>query len=76
MKKKKKLVIQRSCIPGKWEKERNQIKRTLLLRRVPNLFFHHRDNIDFQLQYDCTSCKTFGEIICITRPDTAFFWLV
>ena len=44
MKKKKKLVIQRSYIPGKWENERSQINRILLLRQVPNLFFHHRDN--------------------------------
>ena len=50
-KKEKKLMIQRSCIPGKWEKEWSQIIRTLLLRCVPNLFFHHRDDIDFQLQY-------------------------
>ena len=53
-KKRKKLVIQRSCIPGKWEKERSQINRTLLLRQVLNLFFHHRDNIDFSLQYGRT----------------------
>ena len=39
MEKKKKLMIQRSCIPGKWEKEWSQINRTLLLRWVPNLFF-------------------------------------
>ena len=43
-----------------------------ILHFVPNLFAHHRDDIDFQLQYG----GTFGKIICITRPDTSFFWLV
>ena len=38
-------MIQRSYIPGKWEKERSQINRTLLLRWVSNLFIHHRDNM-------------------------------
>ena len=47
-------MIQRSCTPDKWEKERSQVNRILLLRWVPNLVFHHRDDIDFQLQYGDT----------------------
>ena len=47
-------MIQRSYIPGKWEKEWNLINKTLLLRWVPNLFLNRRDDIDFQLQYGGT----------------------
>ena len=46
--------IHETGIPGKWEKEQSKIDRTLLLRWVPNLFSHHRDAIDFQLQYGGT----------------------
>ena len=37
---------------------------------------HQVDDIDFQLQYGGTFLLTLGQIICITRPDTNFFWIV
>ena len=39
---------------GKGMKLIGQIDRTLLLRWVPSLFSHHRDDIDFHLQYGGT----------------------
>ena len=75
MKKKKNLMIHRSYIPGKWENEQSQIKRTLLLRWVPNLFFHHRDDIDVQLQYGGTFCKTLVKIFVSQGLIQAFFGL-
>ena len=44
-------VILHSRQMGKGKKPNNRI---VLLRWMPNLFFHHRDNIDFQLQYGGT----------------------
>ena len=55
-------MIQRSCIADKWEKERSQIDRTLLLRWVPNLFSHHREDIDFQFQYGGTFFQDWAKL--------------
>ena len=50
-KKQKKLMIRRSSSADGWKDEQSQIYRTLLSGWVSNLFLHHGDVIDFQLQY-------------------------
>ena len=74
--KKEKTGDSETCIPGKWEKEWNQINRTLLLRWVLNLFFITERISIFSYSMVGFFWKTLGEIISITRPDTSFFWLV
>ena len=46
----KNLIIQRSCIAGRWKDKQNQIYRTLLL----GLVWYHVDVMDFQVHYDGT----------------------
>ena len=68
-------MIQISCILGKWEKERSQIDRTLLLRWVPNLFSHHREDIDFQFQYGGTFFQDWAKLFVSQGLMQAFFGL-
>ena len=44
-------MIRRSSSADGWKDEQSQIYRTLLSGWVSNLFLHHGDVIDFQLQY-------------------------